>query len=281
MSTRPTPFPWGQADPMTQPATPIWPGEAPGWKCAAPAETIEQRNIELNAEGRNRAISGVTCPHYQVFLPASGATGVAVVVFPGGGYQHLAIDKEGYDIARWLNSLGIAGIVATYRVGERNDREQAQIAGAADARRIMRIVRAHAAEWGIAPNKIGAMGFSAGGFMTLSAGTIWEEAQPDAADPVERVSSRPDFIAPLYSPAREPVLAKITAQTPPTFIVQACDDFLPVEGNANLFLALRKAKAPVEIHLYVEGGHGFGLGVRGGVVASWPGLFAAWVKTAI
>jgi acetyl esterase/lipase len=117
--------------------------------------------------------------------------------------------------------------------------------------------------------------------MTLSAGTTWDEAQPDAADPLERVSSRPDFIVPLYSSAREAILDKVSAQTPPTFIVQACDDFLPVEGNANLFLALRKAKVPVEMHLFVEGGHGFGLGVRGGGVANWPGLFAAWVKTVV
>jgi acetyl esterase/lipase len=262
-----------------QSAAPIWPGEAPGWKCAAPAESVEQRHVEMNAEGRNRAIAGVTCPRYQVFLPAEGATGAAVVVFPGGAFQHLAIDKEGYDIARWLNSLGIAAIVGIYRVGGRDDRAQATLSGEQDSRRLMRIARAHAAEWGIDPGKIGAMGFSAGGHMTLSVGMEWEEGRADAADPVERVSSRPDFIAPLYAPAREPMLAKVSAQMPPTFIVQACDDFLPVEGNAQLFLALRQAKVPVEMHLFVQGGHGFGLGVRGGGVAAWPGLFADWLKT--
>lgn len=278
LPARPSPFAWDSTDPMLQVAEPLWPGEVPGWNCAA-EEQVLVRELEGPGHQRNRAIKGVTRPTMQAFLPPQDqATGMAIVVFPGGAFQHLAIDKEGWDVARWLNGLGVAAFVVKYRTGSPDDRVNAIAAGEADARRAMQIARSRAQAWGLDPKRIGAMGFSAGGHLVASLGTNWAEGQAEAADPVERFSSRPDFLLPVYPGIREKHLMAISAQTPPAFIVQACDDHLPVEGSVSFFQGLRAAKVPVEMHLFERGGHGFGLGVKGGAVAGWPSLFEAWVK---
>ncbi len=246
----PTPFAWDEVDPLTQAEEPLWPGEAPGWKGHA-QEQVLVRELEGPGHRRNRAIHGVTRPTVQAFVsPADRATGMAVVVLPGGGFEHLAIDKEGWDVARWLNGLDVAAYVVKYRTGDRDERQQSIPAAEADARRAVQLVRSRAAAWGIRSNRIGVMGFSAGGHLVASLGTSWHDGHPGAADPVARVSSRPDFLVPVYPAIREAHLASLSARTPPAFIVQACDDFLPVEGSVRFFEGLRAAKVPVEMHLF-------------------------------
>ena len=257
----------------------LWPGEAPGWRSDA-EETVVVRDLEGSGHQRNRAIAGVTRPTMQAFMPPhEKATGMAVAVFPGGAHQHLAMDKEGWDVARWLNGLGIAAFVVKYRTGKPDEREWAAPAGVADAHRALQLIRSRAAAWGLNPRRIGAMGFSAGGLLTASVGTMWLDDQPDAADPAARVSSRPDFVAPVYSSFRDPRIgASVSAQTPPSFLVLAGDDPLPFEGSIKFVQAMRQAGARVEMHLYERGGHGFGLGVKGGAVATWPTLSELWVR---
>lgn len=277
MSKPIAPFAWGEVDPINQPAEPIWPGEPPGWNCGG-AETVQAGSGDPNAPNYSRSILNVSHPTLRVFCPAEPRSDIAVLVLPGGGFYAIVVDKEGFAPARWLNSLGITAIVATYRIGERADRELALPAAELDARRALRIVRHRAAEWGVNPKRIGVMGFSAGGVLTATLGTAWDEGQPDAADPLARVSSRPDFIVPVYPRIGEQHLAGINAQTPPTFLTMAFDDRLPVEPVLDFYRQMLRAQAPMEMHLYAQGGHGFGMGGRGGVAASWPGLLANWIK---
>jgi acetyl esterase/lipase len=215
---------------------------------------------------------------------------VAVLVLPGGGFQHLAVDKEGYDVARWLCLLGAAAIVVKYRTTTKDhaatrgraaidDREAAIAAALQDTQRAIRVVRSRAQEWRVDPTKIGVLGFSAGGYLVAEAATRWDEGHPDALDRVERASCKPDYLGLLYPEIPEGVEDRVTSETGPAFIVQAGDDFLdPVKHALRFYAALRQAQVPAEMHLYAQGGHGFGLGVHGGAAASWPERFAAWLE---
>jgi acetyl esterase/lipase len=288
----------------------LWSGSAPGWEDVPDNETVLNRDTERNAQGLNRAISRVSRPTITTCLPDRGlATGAAIVILPGGGFVHLAIDKEGYDVAAWLNSIGVAGIVLKYRTDAREaDAAIATAARAArggapvpdadaqalraarakviaaatqDTLRAIRVTRSRAREWSVDPDKVGAIGFSAGGFLASAAATHWDRGRPDAADPIERASSRPDFVGLLYSGAREEVAAQITEETPPAFLAHAGDDFIPVESSIRFYTGLREAGVPAEMHLYASGGHGFGLGIHGGPVASWPERFAEWLEDTV
>ena len=261
---------------------PLWPAGAPGWVDPAGQEEWEARDIDLNARGLNRALWHVQVPAVQVYLPTAEAnTGVAVVIYPGGAHTHLAIDKEGYDVATWLNALGIAGIVVRYRVGDAADREQSVEAAEADAKRAMRWTRHNAARLGINPDKIGVMGFSAGGRLVATVGTEWDEGDPTAADPVERASCQPAFLVPIYPGIREKHLANVSAKTPPAFMAHAYDDKRMLVNVVAFFEALRKAGVTAELHIFAGGGHGFGLGAKGGGVAWWPELFAEWLEATL
>jgi acetyl esterase/lipase len=242
---------------------------------AASPEQIQER-------GKNgvvdRSISNVSQPTITVYLPAKEkATGTGMVICPGGGYQHLAIDKEGHDIARWLTTIGIAGIVVKYRLpGSMNGTSQADIHQVADkihvaledAESAMRITRENAAKWNLKPNAIGMMGFSAGGHLAAMMGMV-------APVPV-----RPDFLV-LGYPAIPAGLA-VTEATPKTFLVAADDDPLvnPAENAGRFFAALRAVKVPAELHVYSSGGHGFGIQKTGKTSAAWPGALVAWLKEA-
>jgi acetyl esterase/lipase len=148
-----------------------------------------------------------------------------------------------------------------------------------DTQRAIRIVRSRAQEWCVDPHKIGVLGFSAGGYLVAEAATRWDTGQPEAADAVERESNKPDFSGLLYPAIAVGAEDRVTPETGPAFIAQAGDDFLdPVEHGLRFYLALRQAKVPVEMHLFAEGGHGFGLGVHGGAPASWPAHFADWLE---
>jgi len=239
-------------------------------------------------------------PRLTIYLPKNPLTRTGVVVCPGGAYAVLAMDHEGKQVAQWLNNLGVAAFVLQYRLGTRYH-HPAQLL---DAQRAVRYVRSHASELHVAPDRIGIWGFSAGGHLASTAGTHFDSGDPKASDPVDQVSSRPDFMILTY-PVIDPlgpasifsfkqllgdnpdpkVVAflsndqQVTPQTPPTFLVHADDDdgVLP-ENSVNFYLALRKADVPAEMHIYQFGGHGFGLAPLDPVLSSWTTRLADWMR---
>lgn len=254
---------------------------------------------------------GKDVPTLSVFLPKPGeATGASVVVCPGGGYGGLAVDHEGKQVAEWLNSLGVTAFVLKYRLGPRYHHP----AMLHDVNRAIRIVR-HSGpkKWGLDPDRIALLGFSAGGHLASTGGTHFDAGKPDAEDPVERVSSRPDRLILAY-----PVIAmateythkgsnrnllgedppadllkslsnetQVTADTPPTFLVHTNEDTaVPVENSILFALALRKAKVPVELHIFEKGRHGLGLGSGSKefkigpdpAFGAWPKLCEVWLR---
>jgi len=250
-------------------------------------ESIENRTIDQNELGLNRSISNVSMPSLTVYpAPKSTSTGAAVIIFPGGGYSHLAIDKEGYDVAKWLNTIGVTGVIVKYRtcpssVGGRGLSMPENIMNAiiSDGQRAVRLVRSMAEKWGIDPDRIGIMGFSAGGHLAVTLTTNYDKGQKNAMDPVDRVSCKPDFTGLIYSAIPKNIESLINEDTSPLFFVNAGDDkTTPADNSIRLYQALRKANIQTEIHIYIKGGHGFGLGVRGGAVTSWPERFADWMR---
>ena len=204
------------------------------------------------------------------------------MVFPGGGYQDVWIDKEGHDIARWLNLFGVTAIVVKYRTAPTNAQEDVRDAvlqdTLADAKRAMRLVRHHAREWGVDPDRVGTIGFSAGGHLILRLVAQADGGKPDAADPVERWSSRPDFSVLIY-PGVPPDLSDLGPDVGPMFIVNGGQDTLtPPQGAVRLCQALQEAGVPVELHLFRQGEHGFGLGITGGSVRRWMDLCEEWMR---
>lgn len=242
-------------------------------------------------------------PSLTVYLPAAArAAGVGVIVCPGGGYAGLAIDYEGYDVARWFNSFGVAAFVLKYRVAPRYHHP----APLQDAQRAIRMVRAGAQKYRIAPDRIGIMGFSAGGHLASSTGTHFDAGDPAAADPLERVSSRPDFMILCYPVISfttpyahqgsmrnllgihpDPKLVKsfstetqVTPQTPPTFLFHTNEDtVVPAENSVLFYLALRKAGVPAEMHIYERAQHGVGLAPYDEILSSWHTRLADWLRT--
>ncbi len=240
-------------------------------------------------------------PSLAIFLPpAETATGTAVVVCPGGGYGNLAIDHEGKQIALWLNALGVAAFVLRYRHAPCY-RHPAPLH---DAQRGLRIVRAHANEWGVDPARIGIWGFSAGGHLAATAGTHFDAGDAAADDPIERVSCRPDFlilcypVITFYAPyahagSRENLLGddpdprlvellsnerQVTAKTPPTFLFHTdADTGVPAENSVLFYLALRQAGVPAELHIYAHGAHGVGLCLHDPILGTWSARLHDWL----
>jgi acetyl esterase/lipase len=241
-------------------------------------------------------------PAITIHLPEpEKATGSAVVVFPGGGYQHLANDHEGRQIAEWFNARGVAAFVLRYRLGPRYHHP----IELGDAQRAIRTVRANAAEWVIDPQRIGIMGFSAGGHLASTASTHFDAGNAAAVDPIERVSCRPDFSVLCYpvvtfmppydhvgsrtnllgeNPSDELVEylsndRQVTADTPPTFLFHTTDDpVVPVENSLLYFGALRKAGVPAEMHIYAHGPHGVGLLLNDPVLGTWSDHLEVWLR---
>jgi acetyl esterase/lipase len=241
-------------------------------------------------------------PALTCHLPQAGkGNGTAVIVCPGGGYQHLAISYEGHDVARWLAQRGVAGFVLEYRLAPRY-RHPAPLQ---DAQRAIRIVRSGAKELGIDPRRIGIWGFSAGGHLASTAATHFEAGKSDADDPIERISCRPDFailaypVITLEKPhahwgSRENLLGKnpdnklvqrlcnhkhVTADTPPTFLFHTKEDrAVPVQNSELFHAACQKAGVPSRLVAYNKGPHGVGLGQKGSETAKWPEQLEAWMK---
>jgi acetyl esterase/lipase len=221
-----------------------------------------------------------------VYTPKGKNTGAAVVVFPGGGYQILAIDLEGTEVCDWLNSIGVNCVLVKYRVPHTGPFPKS-IAALQDAQRALGIVRAHAAEWGIDPRRIGVLGFSAGGHLSAALSTHFDQRLYDPVDAADKLSCRPDFAVIVYpgylALADQNFVPNAdihpTADTPQTFIVQAEDDPVHVENAVVYFMALKNAKVPAELHIYAQGGHGYGLRKTALPVTSWPRLVEVWLNT--
>jgi len=258
-----------QADPVV---VNLWPGVAPGSENASGDEIWKERGEGIV----DRSVANVHVPTVTVYRPMKEVnTGVAIVIYPGGAYRHLAIDKEGHDVAKWLASQGITGLVTKYRLPRTEGAGYSADTAHADAARAIRLTRSRAEEWGIDPKRIGAMGFSAGGHLTILAGTRYDGGNGAAPDPIERASSRPDFLVPVY-PAT-PKEFKVTKETPPSFLAHADDDRVSAENSVTFYLALKKAGVPAELHIYSEGGHGFGIRNRGLPVSNWPQRLLDWL----
>jgi acetyl esterase/lipase len=259
---------------------PLWPKGVPGEKGDIGEEKSETK-------GNVTRISNVTRPTLTVFpAPANHNTGTAVVICPGGGYNILAWDLEGTEVAEWLNTLGVTGIVLKYRVPVRKGQER-HAAPLQDAQRAIGVVRHRASEWGIAPHRIGILGFSAGGHLSATLCTNYDKRTYERVDDADDVSCRPDFavlIYPAYLTAgkENDTLApelKVTKETPPTFIAYTEDDPLHVECGLVYYLALKKAGVPAEMHLYPKGGHGYGLRSSPNLVSTWPKRAEEWLRS--
>ncbi len=271
---------WGQGSDVPGGRTlPLWPNGAPGAK----------GNGEIDR------------PSMTVFLPASNPTRTGVVIAPGGGYMMLAFEKEGTELARFLNAHGVAAFVVKYRLGPTYHYP----VELEDAQRAIRTVRAHAAEYGVAPDHVGMMGFSAGGHLAATAGTHFDAGRADAVDAIERQGSRPDFLvlgypvitltAPyahagsrkyLLGDKPDPKLVRslsaetqVTRQTPPTFLFTTTDDdIVPVMNSVLFYSALVKAGVPAEMHIFQHGAHGAGLAQDNPELRVWPELLLAWMR---
>lgn len=273
---------------------PIWPGDAPD---ARPMEGPEIAGTVIDSAGNKRLVGGkpwtyvdkVSRPTMTVYPPKGTNTGAAVVVFPGGGYNVLAIDLEGSEICDWLTSKGITCVLLKYRVpcakvGPYRDCPTAL----QDAQRTVGLLRFQAAKRGIDPRKIGVIGFSAGGHMVVAMSTHFGKRLYPPLDEADKVSCRPDFAVALY-PGHLAVPEKgfalnpdlqITPQIPPTFLLQAQDDPIdPVENSLVYYSALQKAGVPAEMHIYMKGGHAFGLRATESPVKRWPQLVEEWLAT--
>jgi endo-1,4-beta-xylanase len=219
-------------------------------------------------------------PSLTPFLPAkNNATGCAVIIAPGGGHMFLTTDREGYDFAELLAQRGIAAFVLKYRLArDRAETSPYKIEDAgADASRAVRMIRAHAAEWNVKPDRVGIAGFSAGGEVALIAAARHDRGKSDAADPVERQSSRPDFFAPIYPGGLQRSDLTFTKEaTPPAFLVCTFDDRMP-EQLTSFFSTLRRAGVNAELHIYSTGGHGFGVRERPLAVSGWHVRFVEWL----
>jgi acetyl esterase/lipase len=261
------------------PLVPLWPNGAPGALGTADDDI----------------------PTLETFLPTSNPTKTAVVIAPGGGYARLAYGLEGTEVAQWLNAHGVAAFVLKYRLGPKYHHS----IELGDAQRAIRTVRANAAKYGIAPDHIGMMGFSAGGHLTATAGTQYDAGNAAAADPIDQQSSRPDFLVLAYpvitmedpyahkgsrtnllgdAPTQAQMDAMsaelhVTAQTPPTFLFQTTDDkTVPVLNSVMFYTALVKTGVPAEMHLFQHGAHGAGLGVGNPQLSVWPDLLMKWMR---
>jgi endo-1,4-beta-xylanase len=252
----------------------LWPGGAPGSEGVTASEVFK-------ASENSKLPKNFTVVHYPsiyVFLPPKEkANGTAVVVAPGGGHSQLVIDKEGWEIADWLNQHGIAAFVLKYRLA-RAPGSHYTVEGDAlsDAARAMRTVRSRAKEWGVEPARIGFMGFSAGGEVAALMETRFDAGNAEASDPTDRVSSRPDFAVVVY-PGFRPGTITVPKDAPPTFLVCADDDRSHVVTTVNLYLDLEKQGVSSEMHIYASGGHGFGIRPSNLPVASWPDRLQQWM----
>ena len=250
----------------------LWPEEYLGEKGTS-------RGALEPSKGDNIArLTEVSIPTLTVYkAPSAKAPAPAVMVCPGGGYTILAIDLEGTEIADWLNSMGVTAIVLKYRVP---DNEQGAFE---DAQRAMSIICSRAKEFNIDPNRIGVIGFSAGGNLSARLCTNYTQRSYQPIDPIDKVSCRPDFAMLVYpyllgEDGQLQKLLKVDSQTPPAIMIHAQDDWVKPENSIYYFLSLKNAKVPAELHVFPTGGHGYGLRPTEHAVSGWPALCNTWLQ---
>ena len=268
------------AEPTPAATVNLWPGKAPGETAELPPEAFQpakEKQLQV------KRLGNVSVPQLAAYLPPKEkATGTLVIVAPGGGYSILAIEHEGTQVAEWLNSIGVAAAVLKYRVPRRPNQSPANLAQLQDAQRAVGLVRSKAAEWGVKPDRVGFLGFSAGGHLTASLCTNFDKRAYEAVDDADKASCRPDFAVMIYpggltekgTDALTPQL-KVTKQTPPTFLVHATDD--NADQSAAYYRALKAAGVPAELHFYQDGGHGFGMRADKGNTSAWPQRCGHWL----
>jgi endo-1,4-beta-xylanase len=297
-AARPTPVrpvnrdPQGPPIPAAPPVEPAHPASIPLWPNGAPgAEARKDEPEEVSWRQEPDLVfpvlSNIHNPSLTPYLPAKDrATGCAVIIAPGGGHMQHTIDREGYDFGQWLAARGIAAFVLKYRLARDGstppgtqqpytvDRD-----ALADAQRAIRLVRAHAAGWNVNPARVGLIGFSAGGEIALLAAGKPNAGNPAAVDPVDRLSARPDFFAPIYAGGfNRTDLTWSKASTPPAFLSCASDDRMP-EQMVKFYVTLRHAGIPAELHIYTSGGHGYGVRTdRPNLpISTWHFRFVEWL----
>jgi acetyl esterase/lipase len=286
--------PWQPSPGHTQ--LPIWPGAVPDEQSVPGPEFATTKGNKPVAGRPWVEVDNVSRPTITVYSPEGRNTGAAVVVFPGGGYVRLAIDLEGTEVCEWLTSAGITCVLLKYRVPSlpydwhcdcRPNGLAISTLALEDAQRTMGLVRFHAKEWHVDPHKIGVLGFSAGGYLVAEISTHFDRRLYALVDAPDRESCRPDFAVAIY-PGHlwtednfdlNPRI-RVTRQTPPTFLLQAENDPVdPVQNSLAYLAALKQAGVPVEMHLYAEGGHAFGLRPTEFPITEWPKLVEKWLLT--
>ena len=268
---------------------PIWPGAAPGAPTnLRPEADLTTAKDNLIAGRPLIRLGNVVTPTITLYKAkgAGSAAGPAIVVFPGGGYNILAIDLEGTEVCDWLTGAGVNCVLLKYRVPDTGPYPKSS-AALQDAEREFVLVRQHAAEWGIDPHRVGVLGFSAGGHLSAAISNLYDKRLYDPIDDADKLSCRPDFSVVVYPGylanadqnfAPNPEIHP-TANTPPTFIVQAEDDPVHVENAVVYYMQLKSAKVPAELHVYAQGGHGYGLRRTALPVTSWPDEVEKWLHT--
>lgn len=266
----------------------LWPGRAPDETNGFPPEADSTKTTDKLVAGKAVVrLGNVVNPTLTIYSPAPEKnTGAAVLVCPGGGYNILALDLEGTEVCEWLNSIGVTAVLLKYRVPRRAGVEK-HAAPFQDAQRALGLVRHRAAEFGLDPSRIGVLGFSAGGHLAAVLSNNHTTRTYAAMDRADTLSCRPDFtvlIYPAYLTVKEnndavaPELPVSATNTAPTFLAMTADDSVRVETGLFYYLALKRAKVPVEMHLYPTGGHGYGLRRTANDVTSWPDRVADWMK---
>lgn len=261
----------------------LWPGEPPGFQVESGPERDTSGPESNQVAGRPVIRLGdVSKPELHVFRPEN-PNGAAVVVCPGGGFNILAWDLEGTEVAEWLNSIGVTAAILKYRVPTAKH-DPNWLPPAQDAQRAVRLVRAHAGEWGVDPARIGLLGFSAGGRTAAMAALKSSEQLYEPTDEADKASPRPDFLVLVYTAylvgedgSRKPEVT-VTKEAPPTFLVHAYDDPVTPKSSVQLFLALKDAGVPAELHIYETGGHGYGLRPTEKPVTAWPKRCEEWMR---
>jgi acetyl esterase/lipase len=252
----------------------LWPNGAPG----SAGKTAPEK-VRLTADGEH-VVSSVHQPSITVYLPPKEtATGAAVVIAPGGGHVELWMDHEGYAVAQWLSEHGVAGFVLKYRLArEAGSSYTVEGNSLPDMQRAIRLVRSRAAEWGVDPQRVGVMGFSAGGDVAARAATQFDAGNAAAADPIDRQSSKPAFQALIYPGLPQDLT--VSKDEPPAFLLCGADDRAGIsEGLPQLFVQLKHAGVPAELHVYAGVGHGFGIrNANTGAIAGWPDRFLEWLS---
>ena len=255
----------------------MWPKGSPALRAMPGSDKPEQFNVSKGPPQRVQSVINIHNPSIEVHLaPADKANGMAVIVIAGGGNKTCNVGNEGIDIAEWLNGLGVHAFIERYRLKPYDSTVDAM----ADTQRSIRIVRAHAKEWGVDPKRVGVMGFSAGGEQAAWVTLKFDDGNPQASDPVERESCRPDFSVLIYPGWLRMDLSNVPKNTPPAFLTSAgVDDAFHARQTVEFYDALFAAKIPVELHIYGHGGHGGSIGPRKGIpFGTWPARFVEWAK---